>query len=253
MNDPDFSPTEPFEAHRKRSLASAGGNTDDEKPPDILIVAYNTTAIHSVWSRLIHSLRKWKLTEERCPDCDQAVEVDTWMWRQSDAALTCEVCAEAKSGTLIAADTKERVTFRNGKVEVPERITRLRGEIRQRKHERLKSSISHLDELIESNPEEPWLYVHRGNLRRSLCEFEDVAYCRSLVWLRDFGRAVELAPNHVWIRCWRAIEFFGRQKNGDQVIADLEQALAIDPGYESAREFLDKHREYIDRFGAKGA
>ena len=246
MSSPlDFGPLDPFVAYRDTSKLSP--RWDDAEPAaEVQLVARSMATPRPWLAGLFSRLGTRSLSKENCPNCEALVEVNSELWRQSGAALTCDACADCKPGTLIASDTKEPIPLKFGVFELPPRMKQMREDLQRQRHGRLKSLIAELDGKIQEAPSDPWLYVHRGDFGSSLCEFEETEYIRSLVWLKDFDTAVNLAPEDAWIRSWRALAFYGRRQKREQVIADLEYAMELDPEFREARDFLEMNRDYLD-------
>ena len=170
---------------------------------------------------------------QKCPNCKARTKVtNVRKWQFTGAGLICNVCANTKPNRIVANDNYEVLKVKSKyRVVLPERLKNLESSYRDEQSRRLDEDIEWINNKLESEPDNAWLYVHRAALVAKKYYGEE---SQKHVWMSDLEKATSLEPNNAMIYAWHA--YLATTKN--EHVKNLQKVLDIDPNYESAYIYL---------------
>jgi hypothetical protein len=189
----DYGPIDPI-ADSKQAVRES--QEWDSQIWQMLYVGFN---LNTPGLNLLMRLLAPIMLDDSCPTCEQPMRIpDANKWRMTGSGLICNLCAQAKPNSIVAADSLEILQVRASyNVELPERARALERKYTAACQENVKiqlQEIADLTAMLETAPDNAWLYIHRARKRQGILQTG---------WEADLLHAVELAPDDPMIRRWR--------------------------------------------------
>jgi Tfp pilus assembly protein PilF len=96
----------------------------------------------------------------------------------------------------------------------------------------LDADIDWINSELKSQPDNPWLYVHRAGLVAKKYYGQK---SQQHVWMADLDKALQIDPNNALIHAWRSYLALCKK---EEHVRSLEKVLELDPNYEPAYVYL---------------
>jgi hypothetical protein len=169
----------------------------------------------------------------KCPNCKASTVIkNVRKWRSTGAGLICDVCANTKPNCIVADDNYEVLKVKSDyRVVLPKRLKNFKSSCRNEQTKKVDEDIEWMNNKLESEPDNAWLYVHRAALVAKKYYGEEY---QKHVWMSDLEKAISLEPDNAMIYAW--CSYLATTKN--ECIQSLQKVLDIDPNYEPAYIYL---------------